>query len=151
VTTSSKSSHRIVVGIDGSGSSLRALDWAGGQAQLTGARLEVLVAWSWPTNYGWSAPFPEGYDPEVAVNEMLEGVVADLARDFPEVVVEPAVVESHPAVALVEASREADLLVVGSRGHGEFSGMVLGSVSEYCVGHAHCPVLVVRPNGSDKR
>jgi nucleotide-binding universal stress UspA family protein len=54
------------------------------------------------------------------------------------------VVEGHPAPVLVEASKAADLLVVGNRGHGEFVGMVIGSVSEHCAANAHCPVLVHR-------
>jgi nucleotide-binding universal stress UspA family protein len=57
------------------------------------------------------------------------------------------VIEGHPAPALIEASRGADLFVLGSRGHGEFVGMLLGSVSEHCVTHAHCPVLVLRDQG----
>jgi nucleotide-binding universal stress UspA family protein len=60
---------------------------------------------------------------------------------------ETLVVQGHPAPALVEASKGADLLVVGSRGHGEFVGMLIGSVSEYCTTNAHCPVLVHRPPG----
>ena len=62
----------------------------------------------------------------------------------PKVQFRPVVVEGHPAPALVDASRGASLLVVGSRGHGEFAGMLLGSVSEHCVTKAHCPVLVLR-------
>ena len=67
-------------------------------------------------------------------------------------VVDPAeitVVEGHPAPTLLDASRGADLLVVGSRGHGEFAGMLIGSVSQHLVSTAHCPVLVWR--GDDKR
>ena len=58
--------------------------------------------------------------------------------------IDPRVVSGHPAPILVEASKGADLLVVGSRGHGEFVGMLIGSVSEYCATNAHCPVLVHR-------
>jgi nucleotide-binding universal stress UspA family protein len=54
------------------------------------------------------------------------------------------IVEGHPAPTLVEASHEADLLVVGCKGYGEFAGMLLGSVSEYCAHHARCPVVIIR-------
>jgi nucleotide-binding universal stress UspA family protein len=65
----------------------------------------------------------------------------------PEVTIVSLVVEGHAAAVLVERSEGADLLVVGTRGHGRFTGMLLGSVSEHCVIHARCPVLVVREGG----
>ena len=67
-----------------------------------------------------------------------------LRAEHPGLVVDPRIVEGHPAPVLVETSKDADLLVVGSRGHGEFVGMLIGSVSAYCVTNAHCPVLVYR-------
>ena len=69
---------------------------------------------------------------------------APVSRAHPNITVRPRAVEGHPAHVLIEASRGAELLVVGSRGHGAFSGMVLGSVSQHCVTQAHCPVLVLR-------
>jgi nucleotide-binding universal stress UspA family protein len=136
---------RIVAGIDGSPSSLDALAWAARQAALTASRLQVVMAWDWPTSAGWSVPVPDDYHPEADVRRDLEAAVASVHRQHPDLSVDSLVVEGHPAPILVEASRGADLLVVGSRGHGAFVGMVLGSVSEYCVTHAHCPVVVHRP------
>jgi nucleotide-binding universal stress UspA family protein len=136
---------RIVAGIDGSPSSLDALAWAGRQAALTGSRLQVVMAWDYPTSAGWSVPVPDDYKPEVDVQRDLEAAVASVHREHPDLSVDSVVVEGHPAPILVETSRGADLLVVGSRGHGAFVGMLLGSVSEYCVTHAHCPVVVHRP------
>jgi nucleotide-binding universal stress UspA family protein len=78
---------------------------------------------------------------------MLNEVLVKVQGDYPGVVIREIVFEGHPAPALVQASRDADLLVVGSRGHGEFVGMLLGSVSEHCVTNAHCPVLVLRDGG----
>lgn len=135
---------RIVVGIDGSPPSLDALSWAARQAELTGAGLEVLMCWEWPSSYGWAVPVPDDFDPEGDVRRTLETALAPLRAAHPGVALDGRVVEGHPAPILVEASKGADLLVVGNRGHGGFVGMVIGSVSEHCTLHAHCPVLVYR-------
>lgn len=135
---------RIVVGVDGSESSLHALEWAARQAELTGDVLEVIATWEWPPNYGWAVPLPEGWDPQADVTRVLTDICDRLHQAHPAVNLRPRVVEGHPAPVLVEASSGAALLVVGSRGHGEFAGMLLGSVSEHCVAQAHCPVVVVR-------
>ena len=136
--------RRIVVGIDGSPASIDALEWAGRQAHLTHATLEAIMTWNWPTNAGWTMYLPEGYDPSEGMPEILSKAADDLRTKFPGIEVTPRVVQGHPAQILVEASKGADLLVVGSRGHGEFVGMLIGSVSEHCATNAHCPVLVHR-------
>jgi nucleotide-binding universal stress UspA family protein len=135
---------RIVVGIDGSEPSLQALSWAARQAELTGAVLEVVMTWEWPSSLGWAMPVPEDFDPEVDVRRTLDAAVGPLRTSHPGVAVDARIVSGHPAPTLVEASKGADVLVVGSRGHGQFVGMLLGSVSEFCVTNAHCPVLVHR-------
>jgi nucleotide-binding universal stress UspA family protein len=135
---------RIVVGIDGSPSSLDALSWAARQADLTTSSLEIVMTWEWPSSYGWAAPVPADFDPEEDVRKALDTAVAGVRAEHPSVVIDPRVVSGHPAPILVEASKGADLLVIGSRGHGEFVGMLIGSVSEYCATNAHCPVLVHR-------
>jgi nucleotide-binding universal stress UspA family protein len=136
--------RRIVVGIDGSPSSTEALQWAVKQAELTGSTLEALTTWEWPTSYGVALFLPDGYDPAADAQQVLEGVLEPVRKAHPDADIRPVVAEGHPALALVEASRNADLLVVGSRGYREFKGMLLGSVSEHCVAAAHCPVLVFR-------
>jgi nucleotide-binding universal stress UspA family protein len=135
---------RVVVGVDGSPSSLDALSWAARQAELTAARLEVVMSWEWPSSYGWAVPVPEDFDPEGDIHATLEKILSPLRAARPGLGIDARVVHGHPAPILVEASTGADLLVVGSRGHGEFVGMVIGSVSEYCASHARCPVLVHR-------
>lgn len=135
---------RIVVGVDGSPSSARALEWAARQAELTGAALEPLVSWEWPASFGWTPPVLDDWDPSQDAQKLLEEQLQSLRSNHPNVVLHARVVHSKPALALTDASRGASLLVVGSRGRGEFAGMLLGSVSEFCVTHAHCPVLVFR-------
>lgn len=134
----------IVVGFDGSPSALDALSWAAHQAELTAVGVEVLVCWESPSSYGWPVPIPDDFDPESDIRDTLEGSLNPVRTAHPGVSIEARIVHGHPAPALVEASKGAGLLVVGSRGHGEFVGMVIGSVSEYCAAHGHCPVLVHR-------
>jgi nucleotide-binding universal stress UspA family protein len=133
---------RIVAGIDGSPPSIGALEWAARQAELTGATLEVVMSWEWPTNYGWLPPWPEDWQPADAVTTVVEQAVSEVHKSHPGVEVVGTVREGHPTEVLIEASKEADLLVLGSRGHGEFVGMLIGSVSEHCAAKAHCPVLI---------
>jgi nucleotide-binding universal stress UspA family protein len=144
VTTGAAHGGRIVVGVDGSEMSVRALRWAARQADLTGAGVEVVACWDWPSSYGWGSPLPADYRPDADTEAALDEILATARQAHPGVTFRPRVVEGHPARVLVEASAGADLLVVGSRGHGEFAGMLLGSVSGHCVTNAHCPVLVLR-------
>jgi nucleotide-binding universal stress UspA family protein len=138
-----KNSHRIVVGIDGSEASLSALEWSARQAEYTDAALEIVAAWEWPTSYGWPV-IPNGYDPSGDVREMIEPILSSLQAAHPHIAITCKIVEGHPAPLLIKESIGAELLVVGSRGHGEFVGMLIGSVSEHCVANAACPVVVFR-------
>ncbi len=135
--------HRIVVGVDGSVSSIQALEWAADQAELTGVGLDALNTWEWPIGYGWSA-VPTSYDPDHENTVALDTLLEPVRRAHPGLSIRATVIEGHPAPVLVRASHGADLLVIGSHGRGEIAGMLLGSVSEHCVGHAHCPVVVLR-------
>jgi nucleotide-binding universal stress UspA family protein len=135
----------MVVGIDGSDTSVGALRWACREASLTGAEVEALIAWQWPIGFGSAVPIAADYDPAGDAQTVLEQVVEGLSPEFPRVRIHLRNIEGHPGEVLVEASRHAELLVVGCRGHGELTGLLLGSVSLYCVTHAACPVLVFRP------
>ncbi len=135
---------RIVVGIDGSAASLVALEWAARQAELTNAALRIIGTWDWPTSFGWAVPIPDGFDPEQNVQKALDQAAVETRAKHPAIEITTAALQGHPAPLLVEESKGADLLVVGSRGHGEFVGMLIGSVSEFCATNAHCPVLVHR-------
>ncbi len=132
------------MGVDGSPSSQQALRWAARQAELTGATLEAIAVWEWPTTYGWAVPLPADFDPAADATTVVDQELQVVRQAHPAVPITVRVEEGHPAPVLVAASEGAELLVVGSRGHGAFSGMLIGSVSEHCVTHAHCPVLVLR-------
>jgi len=138
------SDPRIVVGVDGSAPSLAALDWAARQAGLTGSWLEVVIVWQWPMSFGYAMPLSSDFDPAAEAGRVLDSAVADVRKAHPDVEVRSSIIEGFPAQVLAEASKGAELLVVGSSGHGEFAGLLLGSVSEHCTTHAHCPVLVFR-------
>jgi nucleotide-binding universal stress UspA family protein len=133
----------IVVGIDGSPCGQEALQWAARQARLTHAPLRAVSSWRWPDIYGYTT-VPSDIDWEKAAGDVLRASVEGMRGEFPDVLVDLRLREGHPASLLVEEARDASLLVVGSRGHGAFAGMLLGSVSQHCVSHAPCPVVVVR-------
>jgi nucleotide-binding universal stress UspA family protein len=141
--TDRKPRNRIVVGVDGSLASLQALRWAARQAELTGAELHAVTAWSIPTTYGW-IPSVADYDWVGYAREVQDHSIREALDETQAGRVRQDVVEGHPARALLRCAAGADLLVVGSRGHGEFAGMLLGSVAQHVVAHAQCPVLVVR-------
>jgi nucleotide-binding universal stress UspA family protein len=145
---------RIVVGVDGSPSSLAALQWAARQAGLTGGTVKAVMAWHYPatmTGYGWApiAVVEPGEYEENAQKALAEAVAAVDTADR-DVEISTWVQQGNPAQVLIDAAADADLLVVGSRGHGGFAEMLLGSVSMHCVHHAACPVTVIRFAGKDK-
>ena len=141
----------IVVGVDGSASSIRALRWAVGQAALVGVPVEAVTAWQSPETYGMDFGWAPVWSDNGALAAAAEKVLSDSLAQVtdgqqagrPPAEVVPRVVQGHPAQVLLEAARGAQLLVVGSRGHGTLAGVLLGSVSQHCVHHAPCPVLVV--------
>jgi nucleotide-binding universal stress UspA family protein len=142
--------ERIVVGVDGSDSSRKALAWAYDEAGHHGASLVVVTTWHPPAlpmtpPYGSIPPEDYGDQPRREALELLERFTSELVPKDPAVDVRTSVEEGkNPAKVLIERSKEADLVVVGSRGHGGFVGMLLGSVSQHLVAHAECPVVVVR-------
>ena len=135
---------RIVVGYDGSPSSKQVLEWAASHAEETSSTLEVITAWMWPTSYGAPLALPEDFDATANARALLEDATNELKRRHPGLRARFETREGPAASVLVEASEGAALLTIGCRGHGGFVGMLIGSVSEHCVAHAHCPVLVFR-------
>ncbi|MEU5844698.1 universal stress protein [Saccharopolyspora shandongensis] len=142
---------RIAVGVDGSPGSRAALRWALRYAEQCGGTVTAVLAWA-PPAYTEIAPMPPALSDEDSaaraeweLQKAVDETSALLATSVP---VGRKVVRGHAARALLDEAREADLLVVGSRGHGGFAGVLLGSVGLHCVSHAHCPVVVVRPAAS---
>jgi nucleotide-binding universal stress UspA family protein len=132
---------RIVVGVDGSPASLHALRFAHGQADLTGAELYAVTTWTYPLS------FDDPVDPtdwQANAEAILDTALTEALPMSAVPGVRRHVTEGHPAGVLLASVGEADMLVVGSRGHGGFTGMLLGSVSQHVVAHGPCPVVVVR-------
>jgi nucleotide-binding universal stress UspA family protein len=132
----------IVVGYDGSDHADAALRWALDEARLRVAPLRVVHAWELPLVEGFPCD-PAPFD-EAARRLVADGVARATASGAP-VAVDEIVVEGAPGTALVEAAKDAALLVVGSRGRGGLLRLLLGSVSEQVLHHSTCPVVVVRP------
>ena len=140
--------QEIVLGFDGSECAERALDWAIDEAKLRGAPLRIVTTWHIPALI-YGAP---GFVPVMAApldesardwaNRVASGA-AERARDQ-GIDAEPIAQEGQAADALIDTSEQASLLVVGSRGHGGFAGLLLGSVSQQCAHHAPCPLVIVR-------
>jgi nucleotide-binding universal stress UspA family protein len=139
----------IVVGVDGSAQSKGALEWAADEAQRRRASLTVVMVWENPNRDMWIPRIQRGEDrPLLLTERALDRVVEAVLGPRPRVPVEKVAVEGPAAKVLVERAKDAEMLVVGSRGRGGFGGVVLGSVSLHCASHARCPVVVVRGTGA---
>jgi nucleotide-binding universal stress UspA family protein len=136
------SNGKIVVGVDGSPASAQALRWAVGQGRLTGGEVHAVISWLPPTVYDWG-PAISDIDWAKDSRRALDDTIADTLDPDDAAKVQRHVIQGHPAQALTDAADDADLLVVGSRGHGGFTGMLLGSVSHHVIAHAPCPVVVI--------
>jgi nucleotide-binding universal stress UspA family protein len=154
----------VVVGVDGSPGAGEALRWALAEARLRKVPLRIVHAWT----YGYAGATAGGYgnlgyigsfastggsasDLGRVAEEGLETAISEVVGETTDVQIERRVVEGGAAAVLLDAAATGDLLVVGSRGHGGFAGLLLGSVSQQCVHHAQCPVVVVRSSKGDAR
>jgi nucleotide-binding universal stress UspA family protein len=136
----------IVVGVDGSPGSRRALTWAAAEAAEHGADLIVVNVWEHTLlPPAGSVSVSEHYvpDPSQRTADDLLGVIKEELGEDPSVRVQPHVKQGRPAKVLIDESANADMLVVGNRGHGGFAGLVIGSVSQHVAAYAKCPVTVV--------
>jgi nucleotide-binding universal stress UspA family protein len=137
----------IVVGVDGSPGSRRALTWAAAEAADHRADLVVLNVWEhtlMPPAGSVSVSEHQTTDESQRTADDLVQVIKEELGEQPPVLVQPRIKQGRPAKVLIEESHGADLLVVGNRGHGGFAGLVLGSVSQHVAAYAQCPVVVVR-------
>jgi nucleotide-binding universal stress UspA family protein len=143
---------KIVVGTDGSDSSRHALRWAADEAVRRDASLVVVTVWQYPTLTTMPAfgVLPPADEMNAEAEAGLRQLLADEGLTGREDLSVYELVQQGPAAsALLDAAADADLLVVGSRGHGGFTGLLLGSVSQAVVSHARCPVVVVPNPDSD--
>jgi nucleotide-binding universal stress UspA family protein len=135
----------IAVGVDGSDQSLPALEWAAQEAAAHGHTLRVVTAWSIPVTAlspgGLPAPFPA--DELAGDARAAQDALVAKASIPAGLEVEHCLVEGGPGAVMLEQSESVDLLVIGTRGHGGFKGLLLGSVGQQVTGHASCPVVVV--------
>jgi nucleotide-binding universal stress UspA family protein len=146
----------IVVGVDGSEGAKAALRFALEEAKLRRATLRAVHTWQIRYSGGFGM---EGFGPVVgadfevcrAAEGVLHAVLQEAVPDADGVVVQRRVAEGGAATVLVDESRNADLLIVGSRGLGGFAGLLLGSVSQQCAHHAACPVVIVHAGTGLKR
>lgn len=138
-------SDRIVVGVDGSESSVAALRYAARMSVALGVALEAVTSWSAPPMYYAGG---EWY-PEQDAQDALDDAVKEAFGATPPARLTRSVIPGSPAHALIEMSKSSGMLVLGSRGRGGFTGLLLGSVSAACARHAHCPVLIVRAQPTD--
>jgi nucleotide-binding universal stress UspA family protein len=147
VRGSDRTTGPVVVGVDGSELSRRAVQVAAEQAAWRGTGLRAVHAYRHPASTGPGDMQPLVHDEDALRGEeerVLAESLAWLAERYPQVPVTSQVVHARPGPALTDASRQAQLLVVGARGRGELSGLLLGSVSQSVLHHADCPVVVVR-------
>jgi nucleotide-binding universal stress UspA family protein len=139
--------RRVVVGVDGSDPSKQALRWGAQLAASLGAQIEAVQVWRYPYGFEFAyvgPTFELGSDTEKALTETVDEV---FGSDRP-IDMRLTVVEGGAATVLLRESKGAAMVVVGSRGHGGFAGLLLGSVSAKVAEHADCPVLVVHGDGS---
>lgn len=140
------SDNRIVVGVDGSRHSKCALRWAARMATTLDATIEAVIAWDVPVfGYGWATA--ADWNPAEGYAEVLASTLDDVFGADPPAGLRQVVRKGNPAKMLLDEAHGAEMLVVGSRGHGGFAGLLLGSVSGHCAAHARCPVLVVHEDG----
>lgn len=132
---------RIIVGVDGSEPSKEALRWAAALAPTLGATIDAVAAWQPPAYYGWS--IPATWSPESDLEKMLVSTVDEVFGAQRPTGLRLLTQQGGAAQVILQASADAAMVVLGSRGHGGFAGLLLGSVSENVAEHATCPVLVV--------
>jgi nucleotide-binding universal stress UspA family protein len=130
----------VLVGVDGPASSDHVLGFAFDEASRRGAALTAVTAWERPV---WPAG-PDAADWMASAAHRLQSALLPWQEKYPDVTVRQLVTPERPAAALLDAARQADLLVIGSRGHGGFAGLLLGSVGQQAIHYAPGPVVVVR-------
>ncbi|CAM04810.1 nucleotide-binding universal stress UspA family protein [Saccharopolyspora erythraea NRRL 2338] len=133
----------VIAGIDGSEESGNALRWAAEYVQRVGGIVHAITVWSQPVQFGYRLPTPDA-ELETRARNSLETITEPVKAAYPDVDIRPRLVRGQIIDEFVGLTEQADLLVLGNKGHGAFTGMMVGSVALKLVHHAKCPVLVVR-------
>ncbi|GAA0521167.1 universal stress protein [Saccharopolyspora subtropica] len=133
----------VAVGVDGSDESVRALRWAADHVRQVGGIVHAIMVWHQPVQFGYRLPTPDS-ELEQRARTALDTAVDAVRGEFPEVDLRSRLIRGHVVDEIVGLSEQADLLVLGDKGHGAFTGMLVGSVALKLVHHARCPVVVVR-------
>ncbi len=134
--------NKIIVGVDGSPSSNAALEWAAQEAEIRGATLELIHAWNYP-NLGYGGYVAVLEDFEKDASSLLDEVVASVKKGHPNLKLVSSLLQGPTAQTIMDRAKEADMVVVGSRGRGGFSGLLLGSVGQQLVHHCPAPVVII--------
>jgi nucleotide-binding universal stress UspA family protein len=142
---------RIVVGVDGSPASIRALQWAGRVGGALQVPILAITAWEYPAMYGASAIGMSGWRPDEDAGHSLNDAIDEAFGDHKPTDLQTEVVQGYPSKVMLDAGDRAEMLVLGSRGHGGFVGLLLGSVSAHCAELATCPVVVVHDKSDEQR
>lgn len=133
----------VVAGVDGSDESQRALRWAAEYVQKVGGLVHAVSVWHQPVQFGYRLPTSDS-ELEQRARQQLDKVTEAVRGEFPSVDIRERLIRGHVVDELVGLSPQADIMVMGNKGHGAFTGMMVGSVALKLVHHARCPVLVVR-------
>ncbi|MCL4552080.1 MAG: universal stress protein [Candidatus Marsarchaeota archaeon] len=134
--------NKIIVGVDGSPSSNFALEWAAQEAEIRGSTLELIHAWNYPNlGYGGYVAVLEDFEKDAAA--LLDEVVASVRKNYPRLKLVSSLIQGPTAQTIMDRAKEADMVVVGSRGRGGFSGLLLGSVGQQLVHHCPAPVVII--------
>jgi nucleotide-binding universal stress UspA family protein len=134
--------NKIIVGVDGSPSSNAALEWAAQEAEIRGSALELIHAWNYPNlGYGGYVAVLEDFEKDAAA--LLDEVVASARKNYPSLKLVSSLIQGPTAQTIMDRAKEADMVVVGSRGRGGFSGLLLGSVGQQLVHHCPAPVVII--------
>jgi nucleotide-binding universal stress UspA family protein len=137
------STYRIVVGVDGSKDGDRALEWAAREAERRGGTVQAVAAWSWDGIEGAVVAKTHPSEERAQTEQNLARSVTAAQELYPNVAIASEAVEGGPAQVLTRAAQDADMLVLGSHGHGRLYHAVMGSVAHECIRYATCPVLIV--------
>ena len=133
--------YRIAVGVDGSAGGLRALRWACREAATRDAVVDAVIVWTWDPANATELGYLD--QQRIAAEDTLGTAIVQALNDNPRVAVRPHVIVDEPARGLILAAKDADILVLGSHGHGHIYHALLGSVAEACIRAATCPIVVI--------